>query len=176
MIRRRSLRRDERGSVLVELALVVPLMATLMLGGFELTQLVRADMKLRQAAQTLANLVAAQGSVTAASLADFCIGARLVMAPFAQQALSGAIVEVTKNQQTQVVAIDWQNTSCGNAAAIANATTLAAPLVANPGDSVVMVRATFGYTTISSYVLPASFTWSRTAYARPRNVTAVTFN
>ena len=58
-------------------------------------------------------------------------------------------------QQTQVVAIDWQNTSCGDAAPSPTPRRSPRSLVANPGDSVVMVRATFVYTTFSSYVLPA---------------------
>jgi Flp pilus assembly protein TadG len=174
MIRRRSLRSDEHGSVLVEFALVAPLMGLLLLGGAELTQIVRVDMKLRQATQTLANLIAAQNSVTTASVGDFCTGARLVMSPFVGQSLSGAIAEVTNNQQTQITAVDWQDTSCGNAHAITNAATLAAPLVVSPGTSVVMVQATFTYQGAISIVLPATITWSRTAYARPRQVAIVT--
>lgn len=169
---------DRRGNAAVELALVAPLMLLLLMGGFELTQIVRADMKLRQAAQTLADLVAnaAQGSVTSTSLADFCTGARLEMSPFAGKLLSGAIAEVVNGQQTGKISVAWQDTSCGNAAAIANAATAAAPMVSNPGDSVIMVEASFAYQGASSYVLPASFALSRIAYARPRNVPMIAKN
>ncbi len=174
MIPRLSVRSDERGSVLVEFALVAPIMGLMLLGGAQLTQIVRVDMKLRQATQTLANLVAAQTSITTASIGDFCTGARLVMSPFVGQSLSGAIAEVTNNQQTQVIAVDWQDTSCGNASAIANAATLAAALVPTPGTSVVMVQATFTFQGAFRIILPATLTWSRTAYARPRQVAVIT--
>lgn len=168
----RRLSRDERGSVLVETALVVPLLLLLILGCVETSEILRVDMKLRQAAQTLANLVAAQNSVNAAAIVNFCTGAQLVMTPFAASPLAGAIVEVA-NSATGSVAVAWQNTSCGDAAPVANAATLAASLVPNPDDSVVMVQATYVYTAFSSFVLPAEITLTRIAYARPRNTIAV---
>lgn len=171
----KRLRRDQRGSVVVETALVVPLLLVLVLGCVEIVEILRVDMKLRQAAQTLANLVAAQASVNAAAIANFCTGAQLVMTPFAASPLAGAVVEIG-NSATGSVAVAWQNTSCGNAAPVADAVALATPLVPNPGDSVILVQATYVYTAFSTYVLPAEVTLTRIAYARPRNVASVAAN
>ncbi len=163
---------NTRGTAAMEFALLLPLMISLFLGCFEIFEVIDADIKLDSAARAMANLVAQESSVAASDLSDICTGGQLVMIPFAASPLSAAIVSVTN---TGTVAVAWQDTSCGNATALSSsATTLAAGLVPNTGDSVIVVRANYAYASPISYVLPAKFTLSQVAYARPRNVAAVT--
>lgn len=174
MIRRlRFFSRDERGTALVELAIVFPLMMTLYLGCFEATRVIRADINLQEAAQTVADLVAQQSTVGTTTISDFCSAGKLVMTPLSGTALSVAIASVTRDSQTGTVALDWQDTTCGSASSISNPTTLASSLVTNNGDSVVIVRAYYAYTSPISFVFQPSYSLSETAYARPRNTNSV---
>ena len=56
----------------------------------------------------------------------------------------------------------------GSAATIANPTSLTTALASNPGDTVILVQATYKYKSVLSYVLPANFTLSQVVFAHPR--------
>jgi len=172
MIRRLSrLPRDERAAALVEFALVLPIMISLFLGTFEVTRVVAADMRLASAAQSYADMIAQQSTLTVAQMTNFCNGGKLAMTPLPAKGLKAAVASVTHGNSS--TAEDWHDESCGTAKAIASATTIAAPLVPNVNDSVIIVQASYAYTSPISYVLKKSYTLTQSAYARPRNVTTV---
>jgi hypothetical protein len=122
----------------------------------------------------MAELVAAQGTVTSAEIADYCAGADAEMTPYASAPLQIGIASVTNTGGA--AATDWSDTSCGSAAAITNPTTLAAALVPNAGDSTIVVRASYVFHNPLNLVLPATFDLSVTAFARPRANAAITYN
>ncbi len=97
--------RDRSAVAVIEFAIATPLLLMLTLGTFEATRAVRAKMKADFAAQTFANLIAAQTSVNATALTNFCNGARMVMLPYTTTSLKAAIASVTNN------AVDWTDTS-----------------------------------------------------------------
>jgi Flp pilus assembly protein TadG len=168
------LRKDERGAALIELALVMPIMMTLFFGGFEVTRVINANTRVAAAAQSLADLVAQQSAVTATSVANFCKGGQLVMTPFPNASLKATIASVTRGGSGTTV--DWQDTTCGTSTSISNATTLASPVIPNAGDSVIVVKTTYAYTSPFSYVLHASYTLTQTAFARPQMGSQVVHN
>lgn len=162
---------DRTGAVAVEFALIVPMLLMLCIGVFEASEAVRADMKVRSAAQTLAELVASQGSVTSTTMSSFCAAAKLVMAPYSTVPLKAAVASVTNTSGT--VAIDWTDTTCGGGTVPADAVTLATPMVPNKGDSVIIAETSYSYTGPVVYVLPNTIGMSQIAYARPRSNTTV---
>ena len=168
--RLREIGRDRSAVAVVEFAIVMPLMLMLTLGTFEATRAVRAKMKADFAAQTFADLIAAQNSVTSATLTNFCNGARMVMVPYTTTSLKAAIASVTNG------VVDWTDTTCGSATAISNPTSIATSLSGGGGNSVIIVQTTYAYTSPLSYLMPASITLTQTAFARPRNVTTVQKN
>ena len=103
---------------------------------------------------------------------NYCTGGQLVMMPFASSPLSATIASVT--HYAAGISVDWQDTTCGSATSISNATTLASSVVPNVGDSVIIVKANYSYTSPISYVLSASFTLSQTAFSRPLKSSQVT--
>jgi len=162
--------RDRRAVAVVEFAIVMPLMLMLTMGTFEATRAVRAKMKADFAAQTFADLIAAQNAVDSVALTNFCNGAQMVMVPYTTTSLKAAIASVTNG------AVDWTDTSCGSASAISNPTSVATTLSGGGGNSVIIVQTTYSYTSPLSYLMPASITLTQTAFARPRNVTTVQKN
>ena len=163
---------SRRGSVVTELALIFPLMMIMFLGCFEVTQLVRAYMGLSTTAQNVADMLARQAPIPAGAISDACNGAKLAMSPVSGNHLSAAVVSVTKDVTNGSIGVDWQDTTCGGASAIANASTLATGVLLNKGDNVIVVKTTFTYNALISFVLPASVTLSQVAFARPRTGTA----
>ncbi len=166
----RDFLRERRAVAVVEFAIVMPMMLMLTMGTFEATRAVRAKMKADFAAQTFADLIAAQSSVNAAALTNFCNGAQMVMVPYTTTSLKAAIASVTNG------VVDWTDTTCGTATAISNPTTIATSLSGGGGNSVIIVQTTYAYTSPVPYLMPASITLTQTAFARPRNVTTVQKN
>ena len=166
-----------RGVSAVEFALILPILLFFAIGTYEVTALVRVNMKLTRAAGALAKIIAQQSSSvtsgTTGTLGDICTGAALEMTPFATKPFSAAIVSVT-NSSGSSVAMDWESdgscttaaTAMGSAAAVTRAG--AYGLVPNAGDSVVMVKATYAYTSVLHYALGKSFALTQYGYARPR--------
>lgn len=185
----RRLAEDRRGTALLEAALIFPLMVTMLLGTFELSQYVRANGRVTNAASAIADLVAQQAStITGGSsgvLGNFCKAGKLMMAGFSTSggagqagAFSAAIASVTNNSGT--AAVDWESdASCGISATAlgSGAVTLAKSptnMVPNSGDSVIVVKVTYLYAGATQAILPGTFTLSQIAFARPRSGLTVT--
>ncbi|MGC8477778.1 MAG: TadE/TadG family type IV pilus assembly protein [Acetobacteraceae bacterium] len=158
----------------LEFALVAPVLLALSTGAIGLCLVIRARTDLAQAAQSMAQLIAAQSTVTPAQIADFCVGASDELTPFSTTTLQLSIASVTNTGGT--VATDWNDTSCGNGTAIADPATLAAATVPSSGDSTIVVQASYTYQNPLSLVLPTVFDLTAIAYARPRANTTVTYN
>ena len=166
---------DCRGAALVEFAVIAPLLVLLYLGTFEATTAVRAYMKVNAAAQSYADLIANQESITTTSLTNYCAGAKLALAGLNTSGLSLAAASVTADKTSGTPAQDWHDTThCGTGIGSISGTTLAGTcpgstcLVPNKSDSVIVVRASYAYVAFLHYILPASQTFAQTASARPR--------
>ncbi len=162
--------RCRRGIMAVEFALILPFMMAALFGGFTATRLVRASMKSWNAAQSMADLISQQTSVTSAEISDFCAGGRLTLAPFTGS-LAFTVASVT-NSATGTRAVDWQDTTCGGAQ-LGNALSLGTNYTPSLGDSVIIVQTKYTYAFPESYVLPSSITFTRLTYSRPRDGTKV---
>jgi hypothetical protein len=163
-----------------------------MFGIYELGALVRANMKVANAAVSIADLVAQQAAGvtggTSGGIGNFCKGGKMTMTPFATAATSGggtftaAIASVT-NYTSGGVTVDWESDAACTVAASAlgsAAKTLATspvnlvPTAGTPGDSVIVVKVTYQYASAISYLFPSLFTLTQTAYARPRGNQPIT--
>ncbi|MCX7384709.1 MAG: pilus assembly protein [Alphaproteobacteria bacterium] len=163
---RRSLLRDRSGTAALELCMMFPFMMVLYFGAIEVTQMVRVYMGLGVTTEAMADLLSHGDPDTAAQILDACNGAKLVLAPFSGSTLKAAISTVKNTSGT--ISVSWSDTSCGTATAINNAVTLGTALVPNSGDEVILVKTSYVYTASTSYVMPATQTYTYLAYARPR--------
>ena len=161
---------SSRGGALVEFAFILPLLVVLILGTFEVTNLIRTMMKFSNAAQAYANIIAANtsGPMTLAKLSNACAGAQLVLTPFSATPFSAAVASVTNNGGT--ISQDWHDTTVCNPAGLTISGTSLAPsnLTPNNGDNIIVVTSQYSYSSPIAYVLPAGRLLSQTAFARPR--------
>ena len=183
---------DRRGAAAIEFALTVPIIVTLFMGAFEVTNLALVDMKLTSAAQTAADLVTqteftANGVITVlsnASFAGFTNAAQRVMTPFPATDKAGnptlkiAYAGFTFNTGAPV--LSWHYEENGATPITAGTVpdnqdlTKLATAAAGSLDSVVVVSAQYNYTSPISYVLRKNYTFKEAAFDRPRYVTSIT--
>jgi Flp pilus assembly protein TadG len=197
MRRLRSCLADDRGVASLEFAIVLPIMLSLLFATYELTQLVRVQLKVDSAAQAIADMVAQQAagvtSGTSGSLGNFCTAGGLMMTPFAvdtggtgttsANAFSVAMASVT-NYTSTGVKLDWESdrsctvtaTQLGTSATslATGPTTNLIPTAGAPGDSVIIAKVNYIYDSPLQYFLPGLITLTDTAFARPRNDAIVT--
>jgi Flp pilus assembly protein TadG len=196
MRRLRSRPANNRGVASIEFAIVLPVMLSLLFATYELTQYVRAQLKVDSAAQAIADMVAQQAagvtSGTSGSLGNFCSAGGLMMTPLpvgtsgtssnSAGAFTLAVASVT-NYTSGGVTIDWESDRSCTATATAlgsGATTLATsptnliPTAGTPGDSVIIATVTYVYDSPIQYFFPGLITLTHTAFARPRNDGVVT--
>ncbi|WP_028220282.1 TadE/TadG family type IV pilus assembly protein [Paraburkholderia oxyphila] len=180
-----SLLANDRGLASLEFAIVLPIMLSLLFATYELSQLVRAQLKVDTAAQSIADMVAQQAagvtSGTSGSLGNFCAAGKLMMTPFAagtgSSTFAVSIASVT-NYSSGGVTLDWESdASCSTTATALGATakTLATsptnliPTAGTPGDSVIVATVTYAYNSPLQYFLPGLLSLTHTAFARPRS-------
>lgn len=166
----RDIVRDERGTAVVEFAFLLPIMLMLFVGVVEVTNVLRLDRKVVSAALTTADLVTQRREVSNADLNDILRAAELVVEPFATSALSVGIASVRFDPDTGAAEVDW--TKSFNGGSVSDAASLA-DTVGTPGDSVVVVRASYSYTPMFFDFVMSATMIEETAVLRPRRSTFV---
>ncbi|MGI4747376.1 MAG: TadE/TadG family type IV pilus assembly protein [Janthinobacterium lividum] len=164
---------DRRGVAAVELALLSPILVMLFLGTFEVTQLIRVKTKMALAAQVIQNMVTGQNSATANSLAIAYSGGQRVMAPFAGSGLTAAVASVTFTSTGTASAVAWQTLLGGAPGMTKSAACTLAAKMSLGSDSVIVVKTTYAYTPVLSYMLGKSYALTQITYGRPRNTGSI---
>ncbi|MGH6799671.1 MAG: TadE/TadG family type IV pilus assembly protein [Roseiarcus sp.] len=164
--------RDRSGVAAVEFALIAPIFIAMVFGLFEGTRATLAYLKVIAAAQSVADLVTQQKQVTNSDLNDYVSAGQLIMKPLPAAALGFVITSVKFDPNTGAATVDWQKAVGATPPANSVETALAANYGVK-GESVVIVQATYTYTSPIDFVLPASLTITDTAFSRPRIVPAV---
>ncbi|QGZ60359.1 TadE/TadG family type IV pilus assembly protein [Paraburkholderia acidisoli] len=185
MRRLRALLADNRGVAALEFAIILPIMLTLVFATYEISQFVRAQLKVDSASQAIADMVAQQAagvtSGTSGSLGNFCTAGTLMMTPFAvgtnNSSFSMAVASVTNYSLTGPT-VDWESdkscsttaTALGSSAkSLATSPTNLIPTAGSPGDSVIVVTVNYVYNSPLHYIIPGLLTLTHTAFARPRS-------
>ena len=182
-----ALWRDRRAVAAFEFALLAPLLVTASFGVFAVPQGVHAYALLTSTASSVADMIALQNTtvapLTRAMIHDMCTGsssglgsggAQIILRPNAPDTLAMSIASYSM-QAGGGVSQDWEyDGACPTAGASLAGTgsqsgiTLATPLLQNAGDSVIIVRATYTYTSLYLKLMP-NLTLSQTASQHPRS-------
>ena len=98
--------RDRAGVSALEFAFVLPLMLTIYIGSFELSQGLSAKTKVSQTARTVTDLVARSTTITASQMSDIFSATNTVMSPFtittAQFVLVVSTINIDANSNTTI--------------------------------------------------------------------------
>lgn len=168
----RHWRSECRGTVSVELALVLPMMFTLLSGGVEMVNYVLIHQKLERTSATMADLISQSARLTEQQMRTLFIAVDDVMQPYDLNADGNATVSSITGRGG-VARIDWQrSTGTGsNASELGrqgDAATLPAGLTVPDGDNVIICEAWFDFQPVLFTGVVSEQVIYRTAVFRPR--------
>jgi Flp pilus assembly protein TadG len=159
-----------RGVAASEFALVVPLLILLLFGIAEIGNALILDKKVTSAAQTAADLVAQQKTVSDADIANIFTAIDSILAPYPAVNVSYNVSSLVADEDGTIT-IDWQERRGG--LEVEEFDVPAGLLSEN--DSVIIATITYLYTPLFGDLIISGFTISDTAYLRPRTTTSVDF-
>lgn len=159
------LARDERGISAVEFAMIAPVMIFFYFGLAEFCQGYMAQKRMGHASAMVADLVAQEESVSAASVDDiFDIGG-LIMKPFPVQALEQRVSSIM--QTDGVARVVWSRGAGMDPRSVGSTVALPSDLITD-GESVILSEATYDYDSPADYLMPTVTQFSHSYYLRPR--------
>ena len=198
-----ALKRSNRGTAAVEAAAIFPVLITLFISSYQITQWIQADRKAVSTAQAIADLATQVNTVNLAYLDSLVLAANWVMEPTNSGPMAFSIAHITFTttgtppSETTTGEVTWYQTR-GTTSLLPTATALPSGLLSTDTDvpdtlqfseaaldravglgvgngSVVMVEFVSEQPSIfSGFVLDgADYSLRRFAYARPRLVSAV---
>jgi Flp pilus assembly protein TadG len=166
--------REQRGATLVEFALVVPILTFVTLASIEIGRYALLNQKLNNAATSLAELAARDGSITAAQLDSmFAIVPNLTQ-PFDFTTDGVAIVTSVTAEVDDVPEVAWQRSGGGALVAASqigtagNSATIPSDLPTRAGDTIIAAEVYFTFEPLFNNVLLSPQTLYRNAFVRPR--------
>jgi Flp pilus assembly protein TadG len=123
----RKFLRDRGGNAAVELALCVPFLAMLLLGGVELTRYILITQKLEKVAVTLSDVATQSESISSTELNTIVQAAGQVMQPYSFSANGYVIISSVSKTGTNPPRVNWQYTSSGSSGSWTNASRVGTP-------------------------------------------------
>jgi Flp pilus assembly protein TadG len=176
----RGFGRDQRGTILIEMAIGLPILVTILLGCFEASRYVLLNQKLDRAAASMADLVSQADGITEAQITDLFDAAEQVSEPF-DLVGNGRVVVTSVTMPTTTATVAWQRTSPGTMAVTSTIgtpgsnATLPSGLTLRTGENVIAAEVFYQFT---PYFLGSVFgevDLYHSAFFRPRitNLTTV---
>ena len=164
--------RDTRGAAIVEFALVMPMLLTLYLGGFAISQATSTWRKLSDTTAQLANVAAQYTTMQSTDAQGVMTAAAQIMSPYSTSNLS-EVLSVVGVSTSGVATVTWSQAYNGGSA-IAKGTVVTLPAnMLQPGMSVVWVQTSYAYTPVvgTNYVPP--ITMNDQIYSAPRSSASI---
>jgi Flp pilus assembly protein TadG len=168
----RAFRSDRRASVSVELALTLPMLIALLMGGLEITNYVLIHQKLERTSATISDLVAQSVRMTESQMTSLFSVTGQVMKPF-DLASEGNVVVSSITSSEDKPMIKWQKSLRvgGNPSRFGKQgekATLPAGLTVRDGENIIACEAYYHYKPMLVKGIVAETTLYRSAFFRPR--------
>lgn len=167
--------RDRRGAIVVEFALVAPLLVLMMLGTFEVTRYILLHQKLDRMAIAAGDLVAQGETITIAQLTDIFAATGLIAEPFTIGNAGVVIVSSAyRATGTSTVQVAWQRTGTGTLGAASTvgtqggSATLPAGFTLREGESAIIAEVFYEFRPVLAPDLTPPARLFHRAIFRPR--------
>ena len=158
---------DERGVSAIEFAMLAPVLIAFYMGMTEFCQGFMAQKRMGHVSAAVADLIAQEETVKAATVDDiFAIGG-LIMKPFTTTTLHQRVSSVTRSGGVDKV--DWSRGDGMEPRAKDSTMTLPEELI-EEGQSVIVAEVTYDYDSAADYLMPGLTRFAHTYYLRPRTV------
>jgi Flp pilus assembly protein TadG len=171
--RQRNFVSDQRGLSAVEFALILPVMALIYLGGFQLTQALSVNRLVALTASTVTNVVSQYTTISASQqMPDILNASSQVLSPWPSSNATVVVSGITIST-TGVATVAWsQALPSGAARTVGSVVTLPAALDA-PGGFVVFGETTYAYTPMLDYIHMGTINLYSFDYMLPRASTTI---
>ncbi|MPY69760.1 MAG: hypothetical protein GEU92_06715 [Alphaproteobacteria bacterium] len=173
---------DRRGNLMVELAMAMPVLTLLTLGGLEVSRYVLLHQKLDRVAGTVGDLVAQAETLTAADVDSLFDAARHVAMPFDLPGAGIVIVSSVGTDSGLNPQINWQRSGGGGLAASSRvgpaggSAALPPGLTLEEGETVIVAEVVYAYVPwVLGGVTTAGELYHR-AFFRPRFASLANLN
>ena len=166
--------RCERGTLMVEFAMIVPVLTLLLVGGIEIGRFVLVEQKMSRAAVTLADLVAQSPALAAGDFDNLFQAAGDVTGPFEFETRGRVIVSSVSASGGAPATVDWQQ--AGGGALIAssqiglpgNPAILPSEMIVRNGENLIVAEVFFDYDAFFADPYITDQILYRRAFFRPR--------
>lgn len=173
-ILRRRIAKDQRGSTVIEMAFFFPIVMILLLGGLEFGRYLLLHLKLEHVAQSMADLVTRDETITQAGINGMFSAVQHIVRPFSMGPNGTVIVSgVSTDDDATPASVYWQSQGAGSMTVLsqvgatgANAT-LPTGFVVRADETVVVAEVIYSYQTWLTGLLPSTVI-RKQAYYRPR--------
>lgn len=164
---------DQRGSVALEFAIVLPVLLLCYLGGFEISQAIAAGRMTDLAVSTVVNIVSQYRTISASqTMPEIFNAATAVMTPYpvadARLTVSCIAIDAKGN-----ATIAWSQSLNGTPRAVGAEFSLPAQLDV-PNSSVILGEIDYAYQPAADYLALGTMNLSSSLYMAPRNATTIT--
>jgi Flp pilus assembly protein TadG len=159
---------DQRGVSAVEFALLLPLMVTLYIGGFEISQAISIDRKVTLVARTVADLVARSAGFTQGEMTNILNAATTVASPYSAASIKVKVSQIyIKADGT--TKIDWAAAKNTTQHTKGETVTVPAGLkIAGKDSYLIWAEVEYDYKPTIGYVLTGTLKLTDYIYMRPR--------
>ena len=163
----RRLRRDRSGMAAVEFALLVPILATLLLGTLEFSQALTIDRRVTQIASATADLVAQTDKITTSDFNDTMKIVEQLMKPNPTAPLKISLVAVLADSNSQVK-VQWSCAYQGGTQYAQGASYSLPSNLVTPMTHVIIAEVEYFYTPPTGKFLIGGVTLKEKFYLSPR--------
>jgi len=171
--RRRRLGKDRRGVAAVEFAILLPFMAVLYLGTFEVAQVIGIYRMVEQTASTVANLVTQYTQISSSQqMPDILNASAAVLTPY-RAANATVVVSCIAIDGSGNAKVAWSQALNGTARPVGQAMALPAAFDV-PNTSVVYGEATYNYSPVIDFLNAGSLQPHAAVFMLPRSSTSIT--
>jgi len=168
-----DLARDRSGNVLIEAALVFPILVALLLGVSEFSEAFTASRRVAAAAHTAADLVARSTSVTAVDLSSIKAMVDETIKPFPTTGLGLVITSVLADKDNATTVV-WSEALGAGVSAYGTGAAIGVPAgLTFPNGSLVLAEIKYPFKSTLSALIVSSVPLQAKAYQVPRYSTQV---
>lgn len=166
----RRFARATGGQAALEFAILAPfVMVPLLMGSFDLLDLLSANRRAQNAAASIADVVSRDTEVTDAEVSSLWSAVDVLMYPNSAQGMQTRVTAIRVVSASSAV-VAWSEGHNGLSALSANSPVTLRAAMMQPGTSVVMTETIYPYTSPLGFITPSVMSLNHTAYRRSRLV------
>jgi Flp pilus assembly protein TadG len=164
---------DQRGLSAVEFALILPVMALIYLGGFELTQALSLNRLVALTASTVTNVVSQYTTISASSqMPDILNASSQVLSPWLS-ANATVVVSGISIDANGKATVTWSQALPSGSARTVGATVTVPAALDTPNGFLVFGETTYAYTPMLDYIHMGTINLYSSDYMLPRASTTI---